>query len=90
MYTVEFEHDTFEIVVLDDKGIEDLIEPMKDAIEKESSWKTKSARRRLSKGGSKGGGNSGGGIQSDNNQSSPNPPEDASQVSNDMDDEIPF
>ena len=23
MYTVEFEHDTFEIVVLDDKGIED-------------------------------------------------------------------
>ena len=37
-----------------------------------------------------GGGNSGGGIQYDNNQSSPNAPEDTSQVSNDMDDEIPF
>ena len=37
-----------------------------------------------------GGGNSGGGIQYDNNQSSPNHPEDTSQVANDMDDEIPF
>src|SRR5210317_1304935 len=37
-----------------------------------------------------GGGNSGGGIQYDNNQSPSNSPEDASQVSNDMDDEIPF
>ena len=37
-----------------------------------------------------GGGNSGGGIQHDNNQSSSNAPEDASQVSSDMDDEIPF
>ena len=38
-----------------------------------------------------GGGNSGGGIQYDNNnQSAPNLPEDAPQVSNDMDDEIPF
>jgi single-strand DNA-binding protein len=37
-----------------------------------------------------GGGNSGGGIQYDNNQSSSNAPEDASQVANDMDDEIPF
>ena len=36
-----------------------------------------------------GGGNSGGGIQYDNNQSS-NAPDDTSQVSNDMDDEIPF
>jgi single-strand DNA-binding protein len=37
-----------------------------------------------------GGGNSGGGIQYDNNQSSSNAPEEASQVANDMDDEIPF
>jgi single-strand DNA-binding protein len=37
-----------------------------------------------------GGGNPGGGIQYDNNQSSSNAPEDASQVANDMDDEIPF
>ena len=37
-----------------------------------------------------GGGNSGGGIQYDNNQSPSNSPEDASQESNDMDDEIPF
>ena len=37
-----------------------------------------------------GGGNSGGGIQHDNNQSSVNSPEDASQVTSDMDDEIPF
>ena len=37
-----------------------------------------------------GGGNSGGGIQYDNNQSPSNSQEDASQASNDMDDEIPF
>ena len=37
-----------------------------------------------------GGGNSVGGIQHDNNQSSANSPEDASQVTSDMDDEIPF
>src|SRR5210317_906425 len=37
-----------------------------------------------------GGGNSAGGIQYDNNQSPSNSSEDASQVSNDMDDEIPF
>ena len=36
-----------------------------------------------------GGGNSRGGIQYDNNQSSSSS-EDTSQVSNDMDDEIPF
>ena len=36
-----------------------------------------------------GGGNSGGGIANDNTQS-PNNNEDMSQVSNDMDDEIPF
>ena len=37
-----------------------------------------------------GGGNSGSGIQYDNNQSSSNAPEDVSQATNDMDDEIPF
>ena len=37
-----------------------------------------------------GGGNSGGGIQHDNNQSSNSNPDDTSQISNDMDDEIPF
>ena len=37
-----------------------------------------------------GGGNSGSGIQHDNNQSSSNAPEDVSQATNDMDDEIPF
>ena len=37
-----------------------------------------------------GGGNSGGGIQYDNNQTSSNTSENISQVSNDMDDEIPF
>ena len=37
-----------------------------------------------------GGGNSGGGIQYDNNQSTSTAPEEASQVANDMDDEIPF
>ena len=37
-----------------------------------------------------GGGNSGGGIQYDNNQPSKSSSDDASQVSNDMDDEIPF
>ena len=36
-----------------------------------------------------GGGNTGGGIQNDNSQSSNNI-EDSSQISNDMDDEIPF
>ena len=36
-----------------------------------------------------GGGNSGGGIQDNTNQSL-NAPDDTSQVSNDMDDEIPF
>ena len=36
-----------------------------------------------------GGGNSGGGITNDNTQSSNNN-EDMSQISNDMDDEIPF
>ena len=36
-----------------------------------------------------GGGNSGGGISNDNNQSS-NSNEEMSQISNDMDDEIPF
>ena len=37
-----------------------------------------------------GGGNSGGGIQYDNNQPSKSSSDDASQVSNDMADEIPF
>ena len=37
-----------------------------------------------------GGGNSGSGIQHDNNQSSSSSTEDTSQVTNDMDDEIPF
>ena len=37
-----------------------------------------------------GGGNSGGGIQHDNTQSSNSNSDDTSQVSNDMDDEIPF
>ena len=37
-----------------------------------------------------GGGNSSGGIQHDKNQSSTPSVEDTSQVSNDMDDEIPF
>ena len=37
-----------------------------------------------------GGGNSGGGIQYDSNQTSSSAPEDTSQVTNDMDDEIPF
>jgi len=37
-----------------------------------------------------GGGNSGGGIQYDNSQSSSGTSDDTSQVSNDMDDEIPF
>jgi single-strand DNA-binding protein len=37
-----------------------------------------------------GGGNSSGGIQHDNNQSSNSNPDDTSQISNDMDDEIPF
>ena len=37
-----------------------------------------------------GGGNSGGGIQYDNNQASSMTSEDSSQVTNDMDDEIPF
>ena len=36
-----------------------------------------------------GGGNSGGGIANDTNESSTNN-EDVSQISNDMDDEIPF
>jgi len=37
-----------------------------------------------------GGGNSGGGISNDNTQKIPNNPEDSPQVSNEMDDEIPF
>ena len=37
-----------------------------------------------------GGGNSGGGIANDNTQSSNNSNDDMSQISNDMDDEIPF
>ena len=37
-----------------------------------------------------GGGNSASGIQYDNNQSSSNTPDNVSQTSNDMDDEIPF
>ena len=37
-----------------------------------------------------GGGNAGGGIQYDNSQSSSGTSDDTSQVSNDMDDEIPF
>ena len=37
-----------------------------------------------------GGGSGGGGIQNDNSQSTPNKVEDNSQISNDMDDEIPF
>jgi hypothetical protein len=37
-----------------------------------------------------GGGNSGGGIQNDTSQAPTNNFEDAPQVSNDMDDEIPF
>ena len=37
-----------------------------------------------------GGGNSGGGIANDNSQSSNNNNEEMSQISNDMDDEIPF
>ena len=37
-----------------------------------------------------GGGNSGSGIQNDTNQSPPTSLEDTSQVTNDMDDEIPF
>ena len=37
-----------------------------------------------------GGGNGSGGIQNDNTQSSANNIEEASQASNDMDDEIPF
>ena len=37
-----------------------------------------------------GSGNSGGGIQYDNNQSSSSVSDDTTQISNDMDDEIPF
>ena len=37
-----------------------------------------------------GGGNSGGGISNDNSQSSMSNNEEVSQISNDMDDEIPF
>ena len=37
-----------------------------------------------------GGGKSGSGIQNDTNQSPPTSLEDTSQVTNDMDDEIPF
>ena len=37
-----------------------------------------------------GGSSGGGGIQNDNTQTSANNFEDTSQVSNDMDDEIPF
>ena len=37
-----------------------------------------------------GSGNTGGGIQNDNSEPTTNSPEDSSQASNDMDDEIPF
>jgi len=37
-----------------------------------------------------GGGNTGGGIQNDTTQMADKNPDDSSQISNDMDDEIPF
>ena len=37
-----------------------------------------------------GGGSTGGGIQNDNSQAVASNPEDSPQISNDMDDEIPF